>query len=79
MSYCRGRKTLLLYATLSSLRVPTVALDAEAQDWRKQAAKRGKIVRPEEYSESRHTAIHEPPLMVRRGGTPGQDAPVLWK
>lgn len=50
-----------------TLRVPTVALDGEAMEWRKQAMKRGKIVTPEEYHESRHTAIHEPPLMVRRG------------
>jgi hypothetical protein len=62
-----------------TLRTPTVALDGEAMEWRKQAAKRGKIVRPEEYFESRHTAINEPPLMVRRGGVDGVAAPVLWK
>ena len=50
-----------------TLRIPTVALDGEAMEWRKEAKKRGKIVQPEEYHKSRHSATHEPPLMVRRG------------
>ena len=62
-----------------TLASPTVALDGEAMEWRKQAAKCGKIVRPEEYFESRHTAIDKPPLMVRHGGVDGVAAPVLWK
>ncbi len=49
-----------------SLRTPTVALDGQAQEWRREAAKRGKIVKPEEYAESRHSATHLPPLQVRR-------------
>jgi len=54
-----------------TLRIPTVALDGETQLWRREAQKRGKIVRPEEYFESSHTFTDEAPLVVRRGAYPG--------
>ena len=55
-----------------TLRVPTVALDGHAMEWRKEAKKRGKIVEPQEYHKSRHSETHTPPLMVRRGNGPVQ-------
>ncbi len=48
------------------LRVPTIALDGATQAWRREAAKRGKLIAPEEYHKSRHSAQNEPPILVRR-------------
>jgi hypothetical protein len=69
----------LLWEDPDLLRTPEVALDRNSQKWRAEARRVGAIVRPEEYFESRHTAIHTPPLMVRRGETEGVAAPVLWR
>ncbi len=55
-----------LWCDPDELRTPTAALNKVMQEWREQARKRGRIVRPDQYFKSIHSN-QDGPLLVRRG------------